>query len=57
VVIKYGGHAMGEEQVAKLFAADACCCDAGRAPVFTAAARRSPPAAGRREVHSSMACG
>ena len=23
VVIKYGGHAMGEEQVAKLFAADA----------------------------------
>jgi hypothetical protein len=45
VVIKYGGHAMGEESVAKLFAADVVLLKMlGVHPWWcTAAARRSPP--------------
>ena len=43
VVIKYGGHAMGEDDVAKLFAADVVLlkCSACTRSWCTAAARRS----------------
>ena len=59
IVIKYGGHAMGAEKVARSSPATSCCWSRPRSIRWwcTAAVRRSPPCCKRLGIKSEFAAG